>query len=237
MIDALTAAAGSMANDIARLSTISQNLMNASTPAYKREMLVGQPFQRAMERAGLEDGVAAPSTAIDLRLGTLRFTGNPLDLALDGDGFFEVQTENGTAYTRQGDFRVDANGQLVTQAGQVVQGLGGALQLPNANPTVDRDGRVLDGDKLLGQLKVVRFTNPSQMTRIGGGLFQTAEAPTVPADGTVRLRQSHLEASNVNTASEMVKLVETMRHFEATQKVVQGVDEMMERALRKLGEF
>jgi flagellar basal-body rod protein FlgF len=236
MIDALTAASGSMAQDIARLSTISQNLTNTTTPAYKREV----PFEQALQRAGAEEAYglpAAQASAVDQRHGTLRFTGNPLDLALDGDGFFEVQTESGMAYTRRGDFRVDANGRLVTQGGQLVQGLGGPLQLSTAAPTIERDGRILDGEKLIGQLKLVSFGHPEQLTRTGGGLFQAAEAPTVLSDGATKVRQSHLEASNVNVASEMVKLVETMRHFEATQKVVQGVDEMMERALRKLGEF
>jgi flagellar basal body rod protein FlgG len=232
MIDALTSASGSMANDIARLSTISQNLTNATTPAYKREIVVGQPFQQAM------DNIAATQpSAIDQRHGTLRFTGNPLDMALEGDGFFEVQTESGMAYTRQGDFRVDASGRLVTQAGQLVQGLGGPLQWPSGTPTIDRDGRVRDGEKLVGQLKLVSFAKPSELTRAGNGLFHATEAPTALTDGATKVRQSHLEASNVSTASEMVKLVETMRHFEATQKVVQGVDEMMERALRKLSEF
>ena len=229
-----------MSNDVSRLATIGQNLANATTPAYKREIPLATPFMQAMESAERHDAAGlgtGPTSVVDHRAGTLRFTGTPLDFALEGEGFFEVQTESGVAYTRQGDFQLDAMGRLVTQAGHVVQGVGGPLHLPSANATVDREGRVFDGEKPVGQLKLVRFADPGRLVRLGNGLFQSAESPAEPLDASTRVRQGHLEASNVNTAAEMVKLVETMRHFEATQKVVQGVDEMMERALRKLGEF
>jgi flagellar basal-body rod protein FlgF len=236
VIDALSLAAGSMSEDIARLTSISQNLTNASTAAYKREVPLGRAFAQVMDATGVSEPTPAAAAAIDHRAGTLRFTGHALDLALEGDGYFEVQTESGPAYTRQGDFRLDAAGRLVTQAGDPVQGSGGPLHLSSAQPTVDREGRLFDGEKSLGQLKVVHFADPAQLQRAGSGLFLAPEAAAVQAEG-VRVRQGHLEASNVSTAAEMVKLVETMRHFEATQKVVQGVDDMMERALRKLGEF
>ena len=235
MIEAMDAAAGSMAGDAARLNAIAMNLANATTTAYKRELPSAQAFAGALRAAG--EGEAAVQTAIDHRPGTLRFTGNALDLALDGDGYFEIQTDAGTAYTRQGDFHVDALGRLVTQAGHPVQGADGPIQLRNGSPTIDRDGRISDGETALGQLKVVRFDKKSELQRAGEGLFLAAAAPTPVTDGGVRIRQAHLEASNVNTASEMVKLMETMRHFEATQKIVQGSDDMLERALRKLGEF
>lgn len=237
MIDALNAAAGSMADDVSRLSTISQNLANATTVGYKREIAHSAAFERALNQAAGFDVTMASAHAatVDHRAGTLRLTGNALDLALEGDGLFEIETEHGAAYTRRGDFAIDAGGRLVTQAGHAVQGTGGALQLSSASPRIDREGRIFEADKLVGQLKVVQFANPGELVRVSGGAFRAEQAP-VAATGA-RLRQGHLEASNVNTASEMVKLIETMRHFEATQKVVQGVDEMMERSLRKLGEF
>lgn len=233
VIDALNAAAGGMAMDVSRMSTIAQNLSNTATPGYKRALPSTLPF--LLEGSSAE--AVAASTA-DLRHASLRPTGAALDLAIDGDGFFEVQTEAGTAYTRRGDFRLDAAGRLVTHAGHVVQGQGGPLVLGTAAPTIDRAGRLFDGDKPLGQLKLVTFADPrSVLSRGEDGLFTTEQAATVQPEGEARLRQGHLEASNVNTAAEMVRLMETVRHFEASQKVVQGVDEMTERALRKLGEF
>jgi flagellar basal-body rod protein FlgF len=240
MVDALNAASASMANDLSRMNALSRNLANATTTAYKREIALGTGFEGLMantlHNAAIAEDAVGASTAIDHRHGTLRQTGHPLDFAIEGDGFFEVRTASGIAYTRRGDFRVDALGQLVTQAGNAVQGASGALHI-GANPTVDRDGRILEGEKTVGQLKVVQFADPRQLSRGSAGLFHAQEQPLVAAPGAARLRQGHLEASNVNTAAEMVKLIETVRHFEATQKVVQGIDEMTERALRKLGEF
>lgn len=236
MIESLKAAAASLAGDMNRMTSISQNLVNGTTAGYKRELPMSALFEREM--AGMADGSAAASPSVtDHRLGTLRPTGNPLDLAIDGEGFFELRSQGRALYTRRGDFRLDAGGRLVSQAGEAVQGLGGAIQMPGANARIDRDGRVFDGDKQVGQVKVVRFAEPQRLTRISGSLFDAGEAAASANDGAGHLRQGHLEASNVNNAAEMVKLVETVRHFEATQKIIQGIDEMTERALRKLGEF
>jgi len=242
MIDALTTVAASMSSDLSRMTSIGHNLANASTPGYKRHVAAGaEPFVQALEDQARAAG-AAPAgngTVADHKHGTLRPTGAALDVAIGGDGFFEVRTDSGLAYTRRGDFRVDATGQLVTHAGHQVMGTSGPLVLRSASPVIGKDGRVLDGEHEVGQLKIVHFAKPQQLTRVGeGGLFTAPEeAAATPEQQAPKLYQGHLEASNVNTASEMVKLIETVRHFEAMQKVVHGTDEMTERALRKLGEF
>jgi flagellar basal-body rod protein FlgF len=237
VIESLKAAAASLAGDMNRMTSISQNLVNGTTAGYKRELPMTALFERQMADVADADGNAAAVPSVtDHRLGTLRPTGNPLDLAIDGEGFFELRSEGRTLYTRRGDFQLDAGGRLVTQAGEAVQGLGGTIQMPGPNARIDRDGRVFDGDKQVGQIKVVRFDKPQQLTRVSGSLFDAGQAASAN-DGAGHLRQGHLEASNVNNAAEMVKLVETVRHFEATQKIIQGIDEMTERALRKLGEF
>jgi flagellar basal-body rod protein FlgG len=236
--DALEAAAASLSNDLARMTALGHNLANATTPGYKRQLAATQPFQAslAQQEAALSGGVAA---AIDTKQGTLRVTDAPLDLAIDGDGFFELRTAAGAAYTRRGDFRIDASGQLVTQGGHLVMGAGGPLVLRSAAPVVTRDGRVLDDGQEVGQLKLVSFTDPRSLTASEGGAVFTAPeaAQALAPERAPRVLQGHLEASNVNTAAEMVRLIETVRHFESVQKVVQGFDEMRERALRKLGEF
>jgi flagellar basal-body rod protein FlgF len=236
VIESLKAAAASLAGDMNRMTSIGQNLVNGTTAGYKRELPIATLFEHEMADAA-EGSAAATLVVTDHRLGALRPTGNPLDLAIDGEGFFELRSEGRALYTRRGDFRLDAGGRLVTQAGEAVQGMGGAIQMPGANARIDRDGRVFDGDKQVGQIKIVRFADPQRLIRVSGSLFDAGEAAASSKDGTGHLRQGHLEASNVNNAAEMVKLVETVRHFEATQKIIQGIDEMTERALRKLGEF
>ena len=237
MIDALDAAAASLANDLARMSTIGHNLANATTPGYKRQMggvsfdaSLGEQVALAQERS---------RAAVDQQQGALRVTDAPLDLAIDGDGFFELRTPSGVAYTRRGDFRVDANGQLATQGGHLVMGTGGPLLLKSAAPVITKDGKVLDDGQEIGQLKLVSFADVRTLTPLeGGAVFAAPEsAQSLTPERAPRVLQGHLEASNVNTAAEMVKLIETVRHFESLQKVVQGFDEMRERALRKLGEF
>ena len=242
MIDALTTAAASMSNDLSRMTSIGHNLANASTPGYKRHVAAGaEPFVQALEDQARAAGAAPAGNgmAVDHKHGTLRPTGAALDVAIGGDGFFEVRTDAGVAYTRRGDFRIDATGQLVTHAGHQVMGTAGPLVLRSAAPVIGKDGRILEGEHEVGRLKVVHFAKPQQLARTGdGGLFTAPEtAAETPEQQPPKLYQGHLEASNVNTASEMIKMIETVRHFEAMQKVVHGSDEMTERALRKLGEF
>jgi flagellar basal-body rod protein FlgF len=239
MIDALTAAAASLSHDFARMGTIGHNLANATTPAYKRAISPGGDFPQHFGTEGASNALVPAALLTDHRQGVLRPTGASLDVALDGDGFFEVRTEAGLGYTRRGDFRVDATGQLVTQAGDAVMGMNGPLVMRSAAPVITKEGRVLDDGHEVGQLKVAQFADSVVMPRIGdSGLFGAgASAPATGESRPTLIRQGHLETSNVNTASEMVRLIETVRHVEATQKVVQGLDEMQERALRKLGEF
>lgn len=243
MTDALSAVAGSMSNDLARLTTISRNLVNGTTPGYKGSIAHMRSFPDVLALAGstgarparLAVSMPQMDIATDYKAGALKLTGNPFDFAIEDDGYFEVMTDMGPAYTRQGNFRLDARGRLVTEAGHAVQGLSGDIMLASSQPSVDRNGNVLDGDKPAGQLKVVKFADQRLLRMADAGLFLQGDA--VFAAGEGKVRQAHLEMSNVSSMGEMVKLMETTRHFESAQKVIQGVDEMHERAMRKLGEF
>lgn len=237
MSDGFTIAALSMTNDMQRLSSISQNLTNALTPGYKREVALGAAFSSMVVGNGAFDAaVPSMSSVIDMKPATLRFTGNPLDIAIENGGFFEVIRDGQVYYTRQGNFSLSASGQLLTQSGDVVNGLSGEMKLTTSQPTIDRQGRVLENGVPVGQLKVVQFDDVRLLQGVGEGKFLQASASIKP-DEAVSVRQAHLEASNVNTASEMVKMIETMRHFETGQKIIQMYDEMNERAISKLGEF
>jgi len=242
MADALAIAARSMADDMLRLGSISHNLANATTAGYKREMMVSRPFaDYLMTAAGpgfatLAVSLPEPQVLLDHAAGSLQYTGNPLDIAVEGDGFFELSSENGPIYTRQGNFRLDGVGRLVSSGGLVVTGTGGEIRVVAAQPRIDGEGRVWDGDLLAGQLRLVRFEQPQALIAVGaGGYVAGAQQPELWPQA--RTRQGYLEASNVVTTREMVRLIETMRHFESNQKVIQGYDEMLERTIRTLGEF
>lgn len=238
MADGMALAALSMINDMNRLSLIGQNVTNSISVGYKREVVSQNAFSNLLlDSRGKGASVPVPglSTTVDMRPGALRPTGNKLDLAIEGPGFFEIADKAGTYYTRQGAFTLDASGRLVTPAGEAVSGVSGDIRLSSPFPRVDRQGYVYDGDKQVGQLKVVMVDDARLMTKAGQSHFSLGKANIMTGEGVVR--QGHTEASNVDTGTEMVKLIETTRHFESGQKVIQIYDEMTERAISKLGEF
>lgn len=248
----------SMHQDMTRLERISTNLANALTPGFKREVVSVSPMGSSLAPAGNSfsalvasartaseaAGTQAAQVHTDFRPGTLRATGQALDLALNGAGYFEVQTPEGLAYTRQGNFRVDGRGRLVTAQGYPVMGMGGEIFLPHASPSVDESGRVFDRSSpgvtdtnALAQIKIVRMDKPLQLERLGNGLYGSKEQAPPLLEGNQMVRQGYQENSNVSSMQEMVQLIQTMRHFESMQKVALGYDEMVGTAVRKLGEL
>jgi len=251
----LAVSLATMQHDMRRLDRIALNLANVTTPGYKREVIASRPFVDVLDQTALSSQVpltgatSADAAAghvrglLDVRPGTLRMTGEPLDLALAGDGFFEVATAEGMAYTRQGNFSVDARGRLVTAQGHAVMGKNGEVFLATLRPVIDATGNVTEplspsiaGGAPGAQLKVVRFENPASMQRLGDGLLAPGAGMVVASDD-VQIRQGALENANVSTVQEMVQLMQTMRHFESMQKVATGYDEMLGSAIRKLGEL
>ncbi|QHI99173.1 flagellar hook-basal body complex protein [Xylophilus rhododendri] len=230
-----------------RLAHIASSLAHATTPGYKRGVPASPPLVPAFAAtvdafdAAQAAGGAALQVRLDTRAGTLASTGQRLDLALEGEGFFEIATATGPAYTRQGDFHTDARGRLVTAQGDAVMGLGGEIVLSTRTPVIDAQGRVSEPDaqtptaEPVGQLKIVHIDDPRSLERAGNGLLQSRG--TVALEPQPRLRQGALEKSNVDVLHEMTELMSTLRHFESVQKAVQSYDEAMGTAVRKLGEL
>lgn len=244
MLDAIDVAGRIMADELFRLNVVSQNLANATTAGYKGELVVSRPFveqlQMGMPVSGaskvLSVSMPALTSVLDTTQGTLTRTGNALDVALEGPGFFEVQGADGPLYTRQGSFRLDATGRLVTAGGMPVAGLGGDIVLRGTEPTIDAQGRVLEGDQAVGQLKVMRFRNASALAPIGQGLYRADSAGDVQSDA-LQVRQGFVESSNAAALPQMIRMIELVRRFEAAQKLVQNYDGMLGTAIRTLGEF
>lgn len=244
MNDAVAMTAVSMSDDMLRLATISHNLANATTPGFKRDIALNGRFARTLEALDPASrhalGVSDALSKIDQQSGSLRFTGNPFDVALEGPGFFELAEAEGPAYTRQGDFHLDARGRLVNATGIPVMGTGGEIFLLGGEHKIERDGRIFEDGKQVAQLRIVEFQQPDALLKAGNGLYAAlaGQAPkeAAAADVHPQVRQAHLENSNVVSVSEMVLLIETIRHFESQQKVIQGYDEMLERAIRSLGD-
>lgn len=245
----------SMHQDMQRLDRIALNIANVSTPGFKREVAGAHAFSAALQAAGQgsePQGAQGSEPSMQVRFdrtpGTLRLTGQPLDVALTGDGFLEVSTDQGLAYTRQGNLRLDPRGRLVTAQGHPVMGKSGEIFLTTATPVIDAAGRITEPNATSGpsagqpgaavaHLKVIRFDNPEIMQRMGEGLLSPGEGPKALNEGESQLRQGALENSNVSTLHEMVQMMQTMRHFESMQRAVQGYDDMVGMAVRKLGDI
>jgi flagellar basal-body rod protein FlgF len=244
MSDAMKLSELGMINDLKQMEMISQNLANATTGAYKRDLPVADAAVRFESMltdfaSGVQQRQLVPGVArhIDSSQGVLKFTGNPLDLAIEGEGFFELATAEGLRYTRGGAFRLDVAGRLVTTDGHGVNGLNGEIRMLNAAPRIDAQGRIWDGEDMVAQLKLMRFENAAELQRLGGGLYIATSEGEAGVSAVEGVRQGHLEASNVNVMDEMVRMISTTRHFETTQKVITGYDEMIGEAISTIAEF
>jgi len=153
---------------------------------------------------------------------------------LEGDGYFVLAGPAGEVYTRQGNFQLDARGKLVSASGFAVLGESGELVLSMGEPRIDQQGDVWEGQNLLDRLRVVQLQNPEFLESLGAGMFSVGTAAAMQARA-VNVRQGFVEAPNVSPMQEMVRLIETMRHFEASQRLLRGYDAMTGTALSTLG--
>jgi flagellar basal-body rod protein FlgG len=225
-----------------RMDVLANNLANSNTTGFKKgsiqfeSVLAG--ISEGSDQSGSSDApvLVSEQYGIDFSPGPVNKTGNTLDLALDGDGFFVVNTPEGKAYTRQGNFRLDASGKLVTADGREVLGRGAPIVINGSSVSFDSQGKIFVEGIETGAIDVVDFPKPYDLKMIGGGLFMPNEegAAGQPATKTSVI-QGSLEASNVNTIEEMVRIIETTRGYEACQKAIQNYDTLTGKAVNELG--
>ena len=207
---------------------LANNLANAATSGYKKD---SETYSLYMSAAALELGAGAdPVTATlpviernwtDFSQGTLQETGNSMDLALLGPGFFAVQGKNGPLYTRNGHFHISGSGTLSTGEGYPIRlSDGTSLTVDSGQPVlISASGEITQSGQNLGTLSIVRFGGASSMARVAGTYYSSSETPQA-ADGT-DVHQGKLEGSNVNTPDSAVRLINIMRQFEMLTKTVQ----------------
>jgi flagellar basal-body rod protein FlgG len=218
---------------------ISQNLAAASVPGFKKQEISFAAIQSGL-LAGKPLVLPGVSTATNFVQGELRSTGVPTDLAIEGRGFFEIQLPDGTTgYTRDGEFHLDAQGQLVTKQGHPVLASGGTVQLDPRNPaplTVSADGEISQGADNKGRLTITDFNDTKLLLPAGNGCFIVRDPKAQPTTATAaRLHQGYLEAANTTPVAEMSQLITAMRSFEANQRVLQLQDERLGRVIAELG--
>ena len=240
-----TAATGMIAETI-RTDTIANNLANVNTSGYKKDITVNKDFSTMLIHR-INDGKGAPAighlgigTAVDEIAtshapGPVRPTGNKLDVAIAGKGFFVIATPNGERYTRDGSFTRNVQGELVTQDGYRVSGANGPILIPDIANRIDiaPDGRVLADDVEVGSLNIVQFQNEKQLLKQGANLYIANGAD--PQTVTGQIEQGYLEQSNVNVVAEMVNLIAAYRAYEVSSKTVQAQDQMLDKAVNEVG--
>jgi flagellar basal body rod protein FlgG len=222
---------------------IAENLAGASIPGSRKQDVSFSALAAGLPKgASKSAGYVMPActTAVNFQQGTLRPTGLPTDLAIEGPGFFEVQLPDGShAFSRDGELQLNAQGRLVTKQGYLVMSDGGPLQMDptNSSPiSVSPSGEVSQGDGLKGRIRLVEFPQPNLLQPIGAGCFvaNSPGAQPLPAQSS-QLRQGFLEGANTSPTAEMSSLIMAMRMFEANQKVMQMQDDRMGRVITDLG--
>lgn len=184
----------------------------------------------------ISGGVRFDKIATDYTSGSLIETGNKLDIALKGDGFFKVQTPNGVAFTRDGSFTLNANGELVTNEGYAILGQNGPIVLGQHSFEVNEYGDIIIEGQVENRLDIVRIDNKEYLRKQGNNLYRiidNIQPQEAPFEGQVLA--GYLETSNVNTIKEMVNLITAQRSYESNQKVIKTQDELLEKVVNELG--
>ncbi|WP_375397087.1 flagellar hook-basal body protein [uncultured Sphingomonas sp.] len=215
-----------------RIDVAAINVANVSTSGFKRQLRGAD----AMASATAPFDAALARVRVDLAAGKLMDTGRPLDLAINGDGYFQLRAGDRLVYSRQGGFALAADGRVLTPQGYALQQVGGGdLVLDTATFKVAGDGTVLDGDRALGRITVMRAREGSDAEAIDGALFAIRD-DAVEDVAAPSLRQGALEASNVLLGDEMISMMGALRGAETGARLVQVYDDLMGKAISTFGQ-
>ncbi|MBP2229302.1 flagellar basal-body rod protein FlgF [Azospirillum agricola] len=220
-----------------QLDVTSNNIANMNTTGYKNQRML---FTEFMEKPALHERVSfVQDRAVvrDLSVGAMTQTGNPMDLALTGNGYFTVDTASGPRYTRAGNFRLNDQRQMVDGGGlPVLADNGQPIVLPagTSDVKVSGDGTVSTELGPVGKLNIVTFKNEQLMTEVGSGLYVSDEEPQ-PAPADTKVAQGLLEGSNVKPVVEMTQMIEVQRSYMSAQRVIDNEHERIRSMIQKLG--
>lgn len=242
MIKGIFASGSGMQPRLMRLDVIANNIANADTTGYKKDSI----FVQIMKNAGIAQSTGQGEMAgldvkefTDFAEGSLRPTNSPLDVAIQGEGFFVLNTPDGIRYTRNGNFRINDSGDVVDANGFNLMGSGGNISIPGSEKVQQNDllitkaGEIQLGNTTIAKLRIVNFTDQQGMLKTAGTMFKTDEQPkdVGMGDQKTMIRQGYLEESNVEALTEMVQLVELTRGFETDQRTMRYQDSTLEKAM------
>lgn len=236
-----------------QMQVFSNNMANVNTAGFKQD---DQAFKSVMARMQMAAPVFAHSVGLGQQIGVrpagaaervfvaphalhtsfeagrIRITGNPLDTAIQGNGFFEIKTPQGLRYTRSGMFSLDSQRRIVTNLGYPVMGAAGEIKVPQGAIQISSQGAIHVDGQQVGTLKVMDFPVDHMPQKQAEGLFASDAAK--PAKNP-QVQGGHIEESNVNSIGEMVKMIQGMRNYESSQKLIQTLDHMADISIRDVG--
>lgn len=257
MLRGLYTAYTGMLNEQYRMDIMSNNLANADTVGFKKEGSTSQAYSEVMavkikdttenpntpKRLGnMSLGVKIGETYTDFGQGSLRDTGNTYDLALSGDGFFNIEFTNkagetSTKYTRAGSFVLTTDGYLTTKDGDYVLGQNGRIQLSTTagNTVIDENGNIYQDNQLVAKIKITEFEDTNYLTHYGESMWDAKEGAVANDATDVKVHQGYLEMSNISVVTEMVNMISIQRQYEANQKLITTYDESLDKSVNQVG--
>lgn len=249
MLRGLYISATGMLAQTNRMNVLTNNIVNAETAGFKADEMVTRSFKDMMiERINdpavvtvskqvgpLNTGVHVDETVTSFDQGPIEQTGVSTDLAIEGDGFFTVQTPDGLRYTRAGNFAVSTEGYLVTSEGYEVLGQNGPIRVITPEFSVDATGAVEVGGNTVDRLRIAAFADNSGLRKVGDSLFMNYTNQAEQKATGCSVQQKSLENSNVEAVDEIVKMITVQRAYETNQKMIQITDETFGRAVNDIG--
>lgn len=261
MIKGLYTSAAGMLPMPYRQELVTNNLANVNTAGYKqdrafiRELVTADLYLNEYQiastgapprvvnisppafRASVGNSSQVVQTATDFTQGKMEITGVDFNLAIEGDGFFTVQTPDGIQYTRCGNFKMDPDGNLVTAQGHQVQGTAGPLNVQGGKLQVQHNGNVYVDDLLMGTLRISDFEQPYVLTKIGDSLFVPRPGAAGRAADNFTIKQGMLEKANAHPIDQLVAMIELERFFELGQRAIRLQDETLQQAATQIGKI
>jgi flagellar basal-body rod protein FlgF len=223
-----------------RMDVAANNLANLATSGFKADAVLFEEVDNTDAHADEDPRqirfVRDIGLTRDMSQGPISITGNPLDVALEGQGFFMVEGPGGPLYTRDGAFTLTGDGRLVTTDGHAVLSSGGApivLDPQGESPSIGRDGAIRVAGVEAGRIGVASFATPSALSKVGDNLWSAQGQTPGEFEGVVV--QGALEGSNVRPVTELTRLIEISRAYQSAAKIVSGADELRQRAIERLG--
>ncbi len=211
------------------------NIANASTPGYKADRAFFVPQPQGARKGSATTSAFDSIRIVDFTAGSLQRTGNLLDLAIEGRGFFSIQGTDGEYYTKKGNFTLDKDRRLVTMGGLAVMGENGSIKLPPGRVEIGQEGEITVAGAVIARLKISAFADESKLIKIGDSNFRATEANLALKAENVKVHSGYLEMANVAVMKEMVEMIALHRRMELFQKAAQTIADLDKNATNRIG--